>query len=95
MFLLFVVTGQVCTPRRSAALNIKALEPVERIVGDIKPPSQTLAPHADPSLEPQAQLAASEDEAGALIRRGQIELGACHEHGAVGPATGIISASTA
>jgi len=41
MFLLFVVTGQVCTPRRSAALNIKALEPVERIVGDIKPPSQT------------------------------------------------------
>ena len=55
MFLLFVVTGQVCTPRRSAALNIKALEPVERIVGDIKPPSQTLAPHADPSLEPEAQ----------------------------------------
>ncbi len=39
-------------------------------------------------------LAASEDEAEALIRRGQIELGACHEHGAVGPATGIISAST-
>jgi len=39
-------------------------------------------------------LAAGEDEAEALIRRGQIELGACHEHGAVGPATGIISAST-
>lgn len=39
-------------------------------------------------------LAADEDEAMALIRRGQIEIGACHEHGAVGPATGIISAST-
>lgn len=39
-------------------------------------------------------LAGSEDEAVALIQRGDIELGACHEHGAVGPATGIISAST-
>jgi hypothetical protein len=39
-------------------------------------------------------LAETEEEAVALIRRGQIEIGACHEHGAVGPATGIISAST-
>ena len=39
-------------------------------------------------------LAASEDEAVARIQRGDIELGACHAHGAVGPATGIISAST-
>ena len=39
-------------------------------------------------------LAAGEDEAVALIQRGDIEIGACHEHGAVGPATGIISAST-
>jgi uncharacterized protein DUF1116 len=39
-------------------------------------------------------LAADEDEADALIRRGQIEIGPCHEHAAVGPATGIISAST-
>jgi hypothetical protein len=39
-------------------------------------------------------LAGSEDEAVALVERGQIQLGACHEHGAVGPATGIISAST-
>jgi len=39
-------------------------------------------------------LAASAEEAAALVERGRIEIGACHAHGAVGPATGIISAST-
>src|SRR5262249_23999768 len=39
-------------------------------------------------------LAASEDEAVSLIERGRIAIGPCHDHGAVGPATGIISAST-
>ncbi len=39
-------------------------------------------------------LADTEDEAVTLIERGRIQLGACHEYGAVGPATGIISPST-
>jgi hypothetical protein len=39
-------------------------------------------------------LAATEDEAVSLIESGRIAIGACHAHGAVGPATGIISAST-
>jgi hypothetical protein len=40
------------------------------------------------------KLAASEAEALTRIQRGDIEFGPCHEHAAVGPATGIISAST-
>src|SRR5262245_13448003 len=39
-------------------------------------------------------LATSEDEAVSLIECGRIEIGPCHDRGAVGPATGIISAST-